>query len=223
MYSVIFGYNIASGTSTFDGKLREVIIFGEFFEFGPRTIIDSDSLCFTIGICGKPHHARSLFALSQVVLLVAGNACDGKSLRIISASLAITVDGIVYGPLVLAVKYRSMYYILAYKCLIANFGYQIGAVFEEDYDLRNVRAVTDILGILHLFLVNSDKAFSFIGVEFCVGDNHFFSLDCLKGDEFGAARIILSVFLLELSEVHYSVLGQMFQVVLDLLDIIFDS
>ena len=76
----VLGYKVSSRCPSLDSQLREVILVYGLLELRTRSQVYLDCFGLTIMVDGKPKDCRSWSSLSDVIFLVAGNACDCKSL-----------------------------------------------------------------------------------------------------------------------------------------------
>ena len=103
--------------------------------------------------------------------------------------------------------------VLANEGLALHFGYYIFSVLEEYYNVINIRALAQILGILVLLQVCTHKALSPVDIQFLVCHNNLGGLNGLKVAYLAQPRIFCPVFLLQLPEVCYGIGNQILQIV----------
>ena len=113
-------------------KLREIILVYEFLQFGALPEIDLDGLGLSVVVHGQPEYLRSGRSLSDVILLVAGDACHSKSLGITYCSLALSIDDIIYCPLVIPVEKTDIHDVLSEECLVRHLCHHIFSILVDD-------------------------------------------------------------------------------------------
>ena len=91
--------------------------------------------------------------------------------------------------------------VLAHKCLALHLGYNIFSRFEEYYDIINIRAFAQVLGILVFLEVCTNEALLPVHIEFGVGYCNLNRLNGLKVAYLCQARVFIAVFLLKFLEV----------------------
>ena len=147
----IFGQQVTTCVATFHGKVGKLVVHRLLFlvEQHQRHL---DNLCLAVGVRRKIAHLRAGFALREVVFLVAGDTLHGKTLHIMRRTvLAIAIDHIIGGTIVILMEHIDMNYLLSHKEFRLQLDHRILTVFMEDNDIVQIGAVAYIfVGLLVL-------------------------------------------------------------------------
>ena len=171
--------------------------------------MNADHLGFPVGIRREIKHLRTWRALGEVVLLVPSNSPHGKTLHIGDAVLAVAIDHIVNGTLVVALEHARIDDILAHKDLLAHLDHLEHTIAAEHDNIVYIRTLADIF----VFLQSCPhKAFGTVHVQLLVGGRHHIGLDVLEIADFSPPFPPCPVFLLDILEIGNRIIHQMFQI-----------
>ena len=223
----IAGEDVAHRVATLDGETGEVEVEAGLLELGFRDMMYGDCLGLAIGIGSEIENLGALGAFGQRILLVACDAQHREALDIDIAESAVTVYHIIYRAFVALAEETDELNLLAVgatdKALLLHLGDHHGAILAEDDDVVHLRAVESILRPLILLERIAGKTCLAVDIEFLVGDSHGDGLDILEVADLGPAFATGAIFLKQMTEIGDGVFGEMFQVVLSLLDIHLDG
>ena len=211
----ILRHEVAAGRLALDGEGREIVLELRLLELRLRAEVDADGLGLAVVVDGEPEDGGAGRTGRDVVLLVAGHGGDGEALGVVDRALAVAVDDVVDGPLVAAVEHAHIQEVRAEEGLVADLGDAVLAVLADDDNLGEVGAFADEHAAVGCLQADADKALLHVGVELGVVVDHLRRGDGLKGGDFGLAREVLAVFLLQGLEPLDGVVGDVVQLVLD--------
>ena len=101
----ILGDEISARLLALDGELREIHIELQHLQAEFRLEGNLQHFSLAIGVGCEPENLRAGFALGEVILLVAGESCNGEALHIDNAALTVLIEHIVDGAGIVALKH----------------------------------------------------------------------------------------------------------------------
>ena len=113
----------------------------------------------------EPEDLGTRSTLCHVVLLVSCDSGHCKSLGIAHRGLAFTIYYIIYRSAVVPVENAYIKDILSEECLLADLRDNVFSIIMDDDDLRKIRAVADVLGVILLLEVGSDEALRLVCIK----------------------------------------------------------
>lgn len=206
------------GSGALDGQRREVEVDNHLLQPRARLEVDLQHLGLAVGVDRHVEDFAPRRPLRDVVLLVARDALDGAALHHDGAVLAVAVEDVVDGPLVVALEDADVVDALVEEGLVGDLRDDVAAVPREDNHVVDVRAVADELGILHR-LADAEESLSAVDVELGVGHRHARRLNRVELAQLGAALLPLAVLLTDVLVVGHGILRQVGQVVARLVDV----
>ena len=138
-------------------------------------------------------------------------------------ALAFAVDDIVDGPRVASVEQAHVEEILSEEGFVSDFRDPVLAILSDDYYFREIGAVADEDSIVVLLHADAHESFFVVGVELGVVADDLCDRNCLEGSYFCLADKRFSVLSPEAAEPLDSVVGDVFDVILHLGHLGFDS
>ena len=181
---------------------------------------DFDDFCLAVGIGGEVHDFAARSALRDVVLFVAGEGGDVEALDKVGTFLAVAIDDVVGGALVVFLEHLHMEHVLADKDFLCHADDFVLAVFVEDDNVVDVGTVADELVLLQ---AGADEAFVAVDVEFLVGFGNLGGDDGFEVLDFSAARMVGTILVLEELEPADGDLRHACQVFVDVGNLCFDA
>ena len=217
----VLGHRVAGRSPPLDGNLGEVDVDLQGLQPGHPAEVDGDLFGFPVGVGTEPEDLTSRSPLGDRIHLVPGHGGDVEALHKrppTAGLLAVAVDQVVRGALIASLPDAHVENVLAKEGLGRHLGHLHRAILPEDDDVGDVRAVTDVLPFSPRH-VDAHEALLEVGVEFVVGDGHLGAVDGAEGLEHGFALPPLAELLLQLAVPLHRVVGEVGQVVLDLVDL----
>ncbi len=149
-------------------KRAEIHIELQGFQSRLRLQRHFDHLCLTVGIGREPGYARALRTLRQVILLVAGHACHGKTLHEEGAAAPVLVNHIVDSARIVACEQPYVPHILPDEQLLGNTHNLVAPVVVKYNHIVEQRTVEQRLVLLQ---PRADKPFLPVEIKFfvCLG------------------------------------------------------
>ena len=129
---------VAHAAATLDGDVGKVLVHELFLQTGVGFKRHLDDFSFAVGVGGEIDHATARFALRQVVLLVAQQACGGKALDVERAALAVAINHVVDGALVVFLEQSHPEHTRADEHLLRHLDNLVPAVLVEEDDVVDV-------------------------------------------------------------------------------------
>ena len=203
-----------------DGNLREILVDEDFPEFRIRFERHLDDLRLAVGVGCEVHHLRSRCALRQIVLLITGDAGHVESLDEAISFLAITVDRIISGTGIVLLEDIEIEHVFAYEHLLSHTDNLVFAVFVEDDDVVEVRAVAHKLVLLQAC---ADEAVRPIDIEFLVRFGHLRGFDGVEVADLRHSGVLLAVLVLKELEPTGRHFDEVRQVAIDLIYLCFQA
>ena len=170
-----------------------------------------DDLRLAVGVGGEIDDLRTRFALREIVLLVFRHTRNVEALHEVRTFLAIPIDDVIDRAVVAALEDGYMQDVRTDEQFVGDFGHLIAAVFMEDDQVVDIRAVEQVLVFLE---PRSDKAFLAVDIEFLVVLDHGLDIDRAEVTHLGTTRVRLAVFLFQQLEP----LDRVFREVVEVLD-----
>ncbi len=173
------GEQVALGGTSLDEDVREVFLQEDALallrQVWLHCHLDDFSLAVRVG--GEVDDAASRCALGDVVHLVAGHGGHVESLDEVVALLAVTINTVVDGALVVLLEHLYMEDVLAHEYLVGHLGDLELSILIEDDDVVEVGAVAYELVLLQAC---SHETFLSVDVELLVGFHHLGYLDGIE-------------------------------------------
>ena len=112
--NLILGDKISARLLALDGELRQIYIELKHLQPEFRLERNLEHFSLAIGVGCEPENLRAGLALGEVILLVAGESCNGEALHIYYAALTVLIEDIVDGAGIVALEYAEILNVLAH-------------------------------------------------------------------------------------------------------------
>ena len=208
--------------ATLDSQSREIEIDDRTFQSRTWFEVDLQHLSLAIGVDRHIDHLALGRTLRDVVNLIARNALDRATLHHNRTGLTVAIQDVVDRALVVALEDTYIIYILIEECLILHLCHFVATIFGHHEYLVQIRAVAHKLIFAHR-RSDTEETFGAIDIELSICYNHLRSLNRVELAQLATAVATLAILLLNAVVVGYGILGQMFQIVLNLANILLDT
>ena len=220
----ILRQRVAACGSSLDGDVGERT-FDEQFLVSTLGLQDGverhlDGLGLAVRVGGEVEHFRSGLALRQVHFSVAGDGGHVETLDVVRSCLSVAIHHVVGCARVVLLEHLHVQDVLAYEQFLGHAHHLHLAVAIEDDDVVDVRAVAHELVLLQS---RAYEAFLAVDVEFLRSLDHLCSLDAVEVANLRAPRVLLAIFLLDALKPVDGDFHHVGQVVVDVLDFLFDA
>ena len=203
--------DIAHAAAPLHRQILEIVVENQFLELGLEPQLHAHRFSLPVGIGGKVKHLGIFGSLSEIVILVAGNAAHRKTFGIGHAVFAVAIDHVVNRAFIVALEHAGIHDVFSHKYLFSHLYHLEYTVAAENDDVVDIGAFTHVLVFLQ---TRADKTFGAVHIKFLVGGRHHIGLDILDIAQLGLAFTAHPVFFLDVLKISNRVIDQMCQMVL---------
>ena len=215
-----FGKQVALHPTSLDGCLGKVTFEVDNLRIAKFRLDEHlDDFGLTILVGAEIGDARTLLALRDVIDLIAHHRSDGKALDHMRATLAVAIDDIIDGAIVVLAIDVEIKHVLADIDLLIDLHHLVLTGLIDDKDFVNLRAVADKFrfGLLETC---ADESLGLVEPKFHIRLDDLGGIDRIEVAYLGVTRIVGAILLLEVLEPLDGIGGQVLEVSFHLLNLL---